>query len=131
MSTFDYGDYADTRFIITRSYACPKCGGTQISYDEDVIAFREVLGIASDGTIVVDADNPHQSEAAGTNTRFCCGDCGHTWTDGIERSELAYFDEYTYGDSEPYDFMTDAEADADVLRSAGMGTDEDYGQFAE
>ena len=30
-------------------------------------------------------------------------------------------------DAEEYDpFMTDAEADADVLASAGMGTDEDY-----
>jgi hypothetical protein len=29
---------------------------------------------------------------------------------------------------EPEDqFMSDAEADADVLASAGMGTDEDYG----
>jgi hypothetical protein len=27
------------------------------------------------------------------------------------------------------DGMTDAEADADVLRMAGMGTDEDYGVF--
>ena len=26
-------------------------------------------------------------------------------------------------------FMSDAEADADVLASAGMGTDEDYGCF--
>ena len=26
-------------------------------------------------------------------------------------------------------FMSDAEADADVLRMAGMGTDEDYGYF--
>jgi len=31
---------------------------------------------------------------------------------------------------EPYDgFLTDAEADADVLSSAGWGTDEDYGYF--
>jgi hypothetical protein len=29
----------------------------------------------------------------------------------------------------PEDFMTDAEADADVLRNAGMGTDEDYGYY--
>jgi hypothetical protein len=30
---------------------------------------------------------------------------------------------------EPSDGMTDAEADADTLASAGMGTDEDYGYF--
>lgn len=34
-----------------------------------------------------------------------------------------------YPDFEPDDFMSDAEADADVLKSAGMGTDEDYGLF--
>lgn len=28
-------------------------------------------------------------------------------------------------------FLTDAEADADVLRSAGWGTDEDYGHFGD
>jgi hypothetical protein len=32
-------------------------------------------------------------------------------------------------DPEVGDGMTDAEADADVLRSAGWGTDEDYGDF--
>ena len=30
---------------------------------------------------------------------------------------------------EPEDLMTDAEADADVLAAAGMGTDEDYGCY--
>lgn len=29
----------------------------------------------------------------------------------------------------PEDTLTDAEADADTLASAGMGTDEDYGCF--
>jgi hypothetical protein len=32
---------------------------------------------------------------------------------------------------EPDDGMTDVEADADTLASAGMGTDEDYGVFHE
>lgn len=31
----------------------------------------------------------------------------------------------------PEDNMTDVEADADTLKSAGMGTDEDYGYFGE
>ena len=35
------------------------------------------------------------------------------------------------GDYEPDPFLTDAEADADVLASAGYGTDEDYGYFGE
>jgi hypothetical protein len=33
-------------------------------------------------------------------------------------------------DAEPSDgFLTDAEADADALASAGFGTDEDYGHY--
>ncbi len=41
-----------------------------------------------------------------------------------------------YGYDEPYydepdDGMTDVEADADTLKSAGMGTDEDYGYYGE
>jgi len=32
-------------------------------------------------------------------------------------------------DNEPADFRSDAEADADVLASAGMGTDEDYAHY--
>jgi hypothetical protein len=32
---------------------------------------------------------------------------------------------------EPQDDMTDVEADADTLKSAGMGTDEDYGYYPE
>jgi len=35
-----------------------------------------------------------------------------------------------YEPDEPPD-MTDVEADADTLRSAGMGTDEDYGDFGD
>ena len=30
---------------------------------------------------------------------------------------------------EPEDFMSDGEADADALASAGWGTDEDYGYY--
>ena len=32
---------------------------------------------------------------------------------------------------EPEQFLSDAEADADALASAGWGTDEDYGYFGE
>ncbi len=33
------------------------------------------------------------------------------------------------GDEPPDQFLTDGEADADALASAGMGTDEDYGCY--
>lgn len=39
-------------------------------------------------------------------------------------------DEYDdMGDDEPY--MSDVEADADTLASAGWGTDEDYGYYGD
>lgn len=42
------------------------------------------------------------------------------------------YEEYEdYEPDEPSDGMTDVEADADTLRSAGMGTDEDYGYYGE
>jgi len=34
-------------------------------------------------------------------------------------------------DDEPDQFLTDVEADADALASAGFGTDEDYGYYGE
>lgn len=39
--------------------------------------------------------------------------------------------EQSMADEEYEDDMTDAEADADTLRSAGMGTDEDYGHYGD
>jgi hypothetical protein len=45
-----------------------------------------------------------------------CGQCGEPIPDPVE--------------DEPYG-MSDVEADADTLRSAGMGTDEDYGYYGE
>lgn len=48
-----------------------------------------------------------------------------------EVKDFAHANDYPThdGDDEPSDDdgMTDAEADADTLRMAGMGTDEDYG----
>ena len=44
---------------------------------------------------------------------------------------LVYNAEMADYDHEPDDFMSDAEADADALRMAGMGTDEDYGLFGD
>ena len=44
----------------------------------------------------------------------------------LESDTLDYGDDYPEGDD---DGMSDVEADADTLRSAGMGTDEDYGHF--
>ena len=38
-------------------------------------------------------------------------------------------DDDEWADDEPEDPYSDAEADADTLASAGMGTDEDYGCF--
>lgn len=51
----------------------------------------------------------------------------------VDQGMIAVLEVQNYDDREPEiddgDGMTDAEADADVLRMAGMGTDEDYGVF--
>lgn len=64
--------------------------------------------------------------------RIICN--GDTLLNAMEEGHL--FEEFLASIGESYllddevgDGMTDAEADADVLRSAGWGTDEDYGDF--
>ena len=55
----------------------------------------------------------------------CCGceDYAYTGVDAVEKAR----EDDEARDDEPWDgFRTDAEADADVLASAGHGTDEDY-----
>lgn len=43
-----------------------------------------------------------------------------------------YNDPNEYDNDEPFDgFLTDAEADANALASAGYGTDEDYGYYGD
>jgi len=49
-------------------------------------------------------------------------DVDHDFDDDVDRS---------YDDEEPDQFRDDVEADADVLRSAGFGTDEDYGAYED
>lgn len=59
----------------------------------------------------------------------CCGYAGNVTE--ITAEEAALFEE-EMGDFEEYgDGMTDVEADADVLRNAGWGTDEDYGFYGD
>lgn len=60
--------------------------------------------------------------------RPCCG-CGIEEM-GDRESELEMDFDPEFNDGEDFDDgdgMTDVEADADTLKSAGMGTDEDYG----
>jgi len=61
-----------------------------------------------------------------------CGGCGMP-ADECYCHECEDDYDYDYEDEddydEPDDNMTDVEADADTLRSAGWGTDEDYGYF--
>lgn len=63
----------------------------------------------------------------GNLEHYRCRDCGMDSHVEID-PERDHMDE---DDREPREdhFMTDAEADADVLASAGFGTDEDYGYF--
>lgn len=60
-----------------------------------------------------------------------CPDCGEPIPNDVVAGQACsrcghVFVEETPNDDEPVG-MSDAEADADTLKSAGMGTDEDYG----
>lgn len=55
----------------------------------------------------------------------------NAYLDSLGDDMSEYDDEYAI-DDEPWDgFRDDVEADADVLRMAGYGTDEDYGYYGE
>ena len=62
----------------------------------------------------------------------CAGSIGnamHQATDHLEEGYSAGDADFEYDHWFDDDRMTDVEADADTLRGAGMGTDEDYGYF--
>ena len=48
---------------------------------------------------------------------------------GADLTTDEYFNDTLIWGDEPEDFMSDVEADADTLASAGWGTDEDYGWY--
>jgi hypothetical protein len=56
-----------------------------------------------------------------------CDNCGHY----PMHAEVFVDDDVYLSDDEHDQFNSDAEADADVLRSAGWGTDEDYGYYGD
>lgn len=76
-------------------------------------------------------------------TKFECPICGHSWTENYDNPEpqtepvISYCSEdcvqvdsdKLFGDEDGLNGMTDVEADADTLKSAGMGTDEDYNGY--
>ena len=71
---------------------------------------------------------------------YVCTQCGCTTFSEQENGpevcdncgSVDCFDEMPDDGDEPWDgFNSDAEADADVLASAGWGTDEDYGYYGE
>lgn len=48
---------------------------------------------------------------------------------GADLTTDEYYNDILIWGDEPEDFMSDVEADADTLASAGWGTDEDYGWY--
>lgn len=61
-----------------------------------------------------------------------CGDCVDILMaqEDARQAEMEMEEGYIYDEPEDH-FRDDVEADADVLRSAGMGTDEDYGYYGD
>lgn len=66
-------------------------------------------------------DNENQNDDCGCR----CDDCKSCFPDDNDDIDNMEYD------IEADDGMTDVEADADTLRSAGYGTDEDYGFYGE
>lgn len=85
---------------------CPHCHAL------DVGVFKEDAGI---GSYEFWGQKCHD-----TRWVYCCEICGE---------EVEFEEEYDGPEEEPYE--DPVQADADVLKSAGMGTDEDYGYFGE
>jgi len=87
-----------------------------------------LLHVEQEGYEAATADYNNSKQGA-TNCPYATGSLrGRSWQEGYDRGEYEL-----WGDREPSqedDTMTDTEADADVLKSAGMGTDEDYGRFS-
>lgn len=112
-------------------------GGDESSFDFDIIGnctveqFQALTdGIRENGIRVKEAqlgESPEDEDESTYNGDYC-DECGARLNDDnlCPNSSCPLQD----GTAEPSDgFLTDAEADADVLRSAGMGTDEDYGYY--
>lgn len=92
---------------------------------------EEIYGELERLNIIVEYDGEHEGWYFHDHT--IQGDRG----DGLiyetaDEAALAAWSTFTDPEEREYDDgMTDAEADADVLRSAGYGTDEDYGFFGD
>lgn len=78
-----------------------------------------LCGDAIHGTPVTVAEGLHYCDDV-------CADCADALLTA-DRREVTDEEAAEMADEYERDYMTDAEADADVLRGAGMGTDEDYG----
>jgi len=92
-----------------------------------------------DGSWEVDRDVSVELNDAEDYHANKCPECGSQMKVVVgDRADCSYgeFKEcpecgYNNGEKEPEDNMTDVEADADTLASAGWGTDEDYGYFGD
>lgn len=91
-----------------------------------------------------DFDAPESVAVSCGVNDLICDECAMGLRDeamGDDCSEFDDEDDYDYDtdredfylpEDEPWDgFRDDVEADADVLRMAGMGTDEDYGYYGD
>lgn len=65
----------------------------------------------------------------GNHEYFKCRDCGIEFSNFIEDEEHVQSWEESWEESYEDDEYLDRFADAEVLASAGFGTDEDYGHF--
>ena len=81
------------------------------------------LKVDDDGHLTLGIENEDESKVIAVEEDLASNDT--EWVDRFttEKIEAAY--------AEELDGMSDVEADADTLRSAGFGTDEDYGYYGD
>jgi phage FluMu protein Com len=84
---------------------CPHCGGTNLTYSEEVMRFCRVLGVGSDGQFVIDASWPPNISDEGQEPRIYCNDCNELvadlwdakpppeWADGMSDVDLVEVEE--------------------------------------
>jgi hypothetical protein len=88
--------------------------------------------VTSNSSFGSEDENTHAHAHSRCEDAPCCGCCpsGAEYYDPCDEIEAELLgDEEIEREDEGDDGMTDVEADADTLASAGWGTDEDYGDF--
>jgi hypothetical protein len=77
----------ETSTSVVQPAVCPKCGGNQILFLEDVPLKRRVLGVYPDGRYSIHSFYVALDEL-GQNNRLACDSCNHEWPIDLSACEF-------------------------------------------